>query len=69
MKTIDLFSGAGGLSLGLERAGANIVACVEINRDAIDTYTSCINAGTYFNEDVREINFLVNDHLPVAIFH
>lgn len=34
---IDLFCGAGGLSLGLEAAGLNCVAAVEMNRDACGT--------------------------------
>lgn len=36
--SIDLFSGCGGLSLGLERAGFHTLAFSEINRDAGDTY-------------------------------
>jgi DNA (cytosine-5)-methyltransferase 1 len=35
---IDLFAGAGGLSLGLEDAGFEPVAANEWNRDACDTY-------------------------------
>ena len=57
MKTIDLFSGAGGLSLGLKRAGFKVTACVEINRDAMDTYASHDTEATHFNEDVRSIDF------------
>lgn len=35
---IDLFSGAGGLSLGLARAGMVPVASSEMDRDALETY-------------------------------
>ncbi len=35
---IDLFCGAGGLSLGLEAAGLTCVAAVEMNRDACETF-------------------------------
>lgn len=57
MKTIDLFSGAGGLSLGLKRAGFKVIACVELNRDAMDTYASHDAEATHFNEDIRSIDF------------
>jgi DNA (cytosine-5)-methyltransferase 1 len=57
MNTIDLFSGPGGLSLGLKRAGYRILANVEINRDAMETYTSHDADATHYNADVREISF------------
>ncbi|TMC49566.1 MAG: DNA cytosine methyltransferase [Chloroflexi bacterium] len=37
MKVLSLFTGAGGLDLGLERAGFEIVGCVEANRDCQET--------------------------------
>lgn len=55
---IDLFSGCGGLSLGLSRAGFNIVYANEINKDAAATYKlNLVNKkrhGTYV--DVRDIS-------------
>lgn len=35
---IDLFAGAGGLSLGAERAGLRVVAAAEFDQDALGTY-------------------------------
>jgi DNA (cytosine-5)-methyltransferase 1 len=35
---VDLFAGAGGLSVGLERAGFNLVHAVEVNEDARATF-------------------------------
>lgn len=35
---VDVFCGAGGLSLGLESAGWEIVAAIDYNREALDTY-------------------------------
>lgn len=36
-KTVELFAGAGGLALGLERANFEPLALIEIDRDATDT--------------------------------
>lgn len=38
LTSIDLFCGAGGLSLGLERAGFHSVLGLDTNRDAVETY-------------------------------
>ncbi len=57
MNTIDLFSGPGGLSIGLKRSGYRILANVELNRDAMDTYASHDSDGTHYNVDVREVSF------------
>ena len=37
MKCIELFSGAGGLALGLDKAGFHHSAVVEWNKDACET--------------------------------
>ena len=57
MNIIDLFSGPGGLSLGLRRAGLNVLANVELNRDAMETYAAHDSGVAHFNEDVRGISF------------
>lgn len=57
MNTIDLFSGPGGLSIGLKRAGFRVLANVELNRDAMDTYVSHDAGAIHYNKDVREVSF------------
>jgi len=37
LKAIDLFAGAGGFSLGLQQAGIDVVAAVEIDKFCVDT--------------------------------
>lgn len=38
MKIIDLFCGIGGLSLGFEQAGFEIISAVDMWADAVKTY-------------------------------
>ena len=57
MKSIDLFSGAGGLTLGLKAAGFEVAAAVEIRKDAMDTFCTHSADAVHFNQDVRTINF------------
>ena len=38
MKIIDLFCGIGGLSLGFEQAGFEVVSAVDMWKDAVVTY-------------------------------
>ena len=63
MNAIDLFCGAGGLTLGLRRAGWNVVAGIDLDVEAAQTYSSN-NPGTRFvaadlrsltDEDVRAL--------------
>jgi DNA (cytosine-5)-methyltransferase 1 len=54
---IDLFSGAGGLSIGLEEAGFETVFAVEYDANACDTYQSALPNVPLQRGDVREVDF------------
>lgn len=55
LTAIDVFAGAGGLSVGLEQAGFDVVGAVELNPAAAETYRRNHPRTTMFCEDVRNI--------------
>ena len=57
MRALELFSGAGGLSIGLRRAGFKILTSVEFNADAIATYRGYHPDTESILSDVRLIDF------------
>jgi DNA (cytosine-5)-methyltransferase 1 len=57
MRAIDLFSGPGGLSLGMKAAGITPIVSVEKNRDAIETYSEHTSDSTHFCRDIRGLSF------------
>ncbi len=57
LRSLELFSGAGGLALGIERAGFEHVALVERNRDACATLRLNRPRWNLFEGDVREFDF------------
>lgn len=62
MKIISLFSGAGGLDLGLILAGNEVIWANDIDKDAVATYRE--NIGSHIIcDDIRNINI---DNLPDA---
>ena len=56
MRGMDLFSGPGGLTLGFKRAGIEPLCAVEINKDAIDTYSAHTPEATHFCDDIRNVD-------------
>lgn len=54
---LDIFSGAGGLSIGLEQAGLEIVAGAEWDRDACETFAKAHPAAEVIEGDVNAIDF------------
>jgi len=46
-RAVDLFCGAGGLGLGLERAGFTVIAAADTDPVALETYRANLGAATY----------------------
>lgn len=63
-RAVDLFSGIGGMSLGLRSAGYEVVAGVEIDQRAADTYRANIEDVPLLVKDVRNVS--ATDILEVA---
>lgn len=55
LTAIDLFCGAGGLTLGLKRAGFNVVAGIELNPEIAKTYKTNHPRTKLLIKDVREV--------------
>lgn len=56
LHAIDLFSGCGGLSLGLKGAGFTVAAAVEIDRKAQETYRLNHPKVRLYAEDIRKLD-------------
>ena len=57
-KTIELFAGAGGLALGLEKAGFNAIGLIENDKDAADTLRVNRPEWNVINDDIANISSL-----------
>ena len=53
---VDLFSGCGGLSLGMERAGFTVKAAVEIDRYAIEAYRLNHKGVHIIEKDIKDVS-------------
>jgi len=56
-KAIDLFAGAGGLSMGLKMAGWDVRVAVEYNATAIETHRKNMPDTLHLCDDIRDIDF------------
>jgi DNA (cytosine-5)-methyltransferase 1 len=54
-KAIDLFSGCGGLTLGLKKAGFDVVGAVEIDSLAVQTYRTNHPEVQVWHQDIRKL--------------
>ena len=64
---IDVFCGAGGLSLGLEDAGLSCIAAVEMNIDACETFALRHRAATIHHTPIQKVNFTRYEGIPLLV--
>jgi DNA (cytosine-5)-methyltransferase 1 len=57
MNAIHLFAGAGGLSLGMEAAGINVILANEIEKDFAKTHESNYPQVKVVNKDIHDVDF------------
>lgn len=58
LSTIELFAGAGGLALGIEKAGFETLGLIEFNKDAADTLMKNRPNWNVIHEDIGNISHL-----------
>ena len=56
--TIELFAGAGGLALGIEKAGFETLGLIEFDKDASDTLKKNRPNWNVINDDIANISCL-----------
>lgn len=66
MKAIELFTGAGGLALGLENAGIEHELLVEIDKDCVETLKNNRPNWNVIHDDVHNVDFSKYDADIVA---
>jgi DNA (cytosine-5)-methyltransferase 1 len=57
LTVLDLFAGAGGLSLGLEESGMEVVAAAEWDGDALASYAKSHPAASLYPGDIADADF------------
>lgn len=66
-KIVDLFSGAGGLSLGAARAGFSVWGAVEVDKFAIDTHCRNFPTTKHLARDVAQLSAqTIHDHFGLT---
>lgn len=55
LKAIDFFCGGGGMTCGLRQAGVNVIAGVDIDGDAKETYEFNNSGSTFIQHDIKEL--------------
>ena len=53
--SIELFAGAGGLALGVEKAGFNTIGLIEFDKDAADTLKKNRPNWNVIHDDMRHL--------------
>ncbi len=66
---IDIFSGAGGLSLGAEMCGIKVSTAIEIDKSAAQTFLRNHKGSVVFQDDIQNIDShnLIKDDKPIFV--
>lgn len=67
-KAIDIFSGAGGMSIGASMAGIEVVVAVEYDKHAAATFKANHPKSEIITEDIREVTFEEKYKNPFVLF-
>jgi len=67
VEALDIFCGAGGLSLGLEAAGVKVVAGVEVDHDAAATWALCHPRAELARTDARRVAWRRFDGVDLVV--
>lgn len=62
-KSIELFAGAGGLAIGLEKAGFSHIGLIEIDKDAANTLKTNRPMWNVINDDIANVSCLDLENL------
>lgn len=55
IRAVSLFTGAGGMDVGFERAGVSVVFANELMKEAAETYGANHNADVMINDDINNV--------------
>lgn len=64
---VSLFTGAGGMDIGFERAGVKIVFANELMKEAAETYNANHTKGIMINDDINNIIDVLDDFKGVDL--
>ena len=54
-KAIDFFCGGGGMTCGLRQAGIDVIAGIDIDKDAKETYEYNNPGSIFINSDIKQL--------------
>lgn len=69
MRAIDFFCGAGGLTKGLQLAGIDVVAGIDLDEFCKETYDRNNSPSRFIKADIREISYEVLAEIVPEIFY
>jgi len=55
INVIDFFCGCGGSSAGLEKSGMNIIAGIDIDKNALETFKHNFKSAEIFSQNIRDL--------------